>query len=119
MMKRTSAAVFLILSLLILFGCSSTPKGTIAISDLQKDGAKYLGKNVIAVGSADIRGSAPLAPQMFKLANRDGFIWVARPESAYSPDQERQVRVTGVFQKKHINIFGEVYYIEATKVEVE
>jgi hypothetical protein len=119
MIKRTSAAVFLILCLLISFGCSSTPSGTIAIRVLQKDAAKYLGKNVVVVGSADIRGSAPLAPQMFKLSNKDGYIWVSRPESAYSPDQERQVRVTGILQQKRLNIFGEVYYIEASKVEVE
>ena len=119
MMKRTSAAVFLIFCLLISIGCSSTPSGTIAIGDIQKDGAKYLGKNVVVVGAADIRGSAPFAPQMFKLTNKDGSVWVSRPESAYSPDQERQVRVTGTLQQKKLNIFGEVYCIDATKIEVE
>jgi hypothetical protein len=119
MMIRTSAAVILVLCLLISFGCSSTPSGTIAINDIQKDGAKYVGKNVVVVGAADIRGSAPFAPQMFKLTNKDGSVWVSRPESTYLPDQERQVRVTGTLQQKRLNIFGEVYCIEATKVEVE
>jgi len=117
-MKRTSAAVFLISCLLFSFGCSSTPSGTIAIADLQKDAAKHLGQNVVVVGTADIRTGA-LAPQMIKLYNKFDIIWVSRAESVYSPDQGRQVRVTGVLQQKHFNVLGDIYYIEAAKIEVE
>jgi hypothetical protein len=115
-MKSTSTAVFLILFLMISFGCS-TPSGTIAISDLQKNTAKYQGQQVAVVGTANVQ--TELSPQMFQLNNKYDSIWVSRPESAYNPDQGRQVRVTGTFQKKKFNVIGEVYYIEATKVEVE
>jgi hypothetical protein len=117
MMKGSSSAVFLILCLLISIGCSSTPSGTIAIPDIKKDAAKYLGQNVIVVGTADIQTDR--APEMFRLYNKYDSIWVLRPESTYYPDQGRQIRVTGTLQKKHFNIIGEVNYIDATKIEVE
>jgi hypothetical protein len=116
-MKRCSAAVFLILFLLISFGCSSTPSGTIAISDLQKNATKYLGQKVVVVGTADIK--TPLAPQMLKIYNKYDTIYVSRPESTYYPDSGRQIRVTGTLRHDHFNLIGEVDFIEATQIEVE
>ena len=116
-MKRFSAAGFLIVCLLISFGCSSTPSGTIAIGDLKKNAEKYLGQNVVVVGTADIKTER--SPDMIKMYTKFDYVWIARPESSYLPDQGRQIRVTGTFQKKLFNIIGEVYYIEAAKIEVE
>jgi hypothetical protein len=115
-MKGCFAAGFLIVCLMISFGCS-TPSGTVAIGDLQKNAAKYLGKNVIVVGTADIK--TELSPQMIKMYTKFDYVWISRPESSYLPDQGRQIRVTGTFQKKRFNIIGEVYFIEAAKIEVE
>jgi hypothetical protein len=117
MMKRSSAAVFPIFFLLISFGCSSTPSGTIAISDLQKNATKYLGQKVVVVGTADIK--TELAPKMLKLYNKFDFVYVSRPESSYYPDQGRPIRVTGTLRHERINLIGEVNFIDATKVEVE
>jgi hypothetical protein len=118
MMKRSSAAVWFILCLLVSFGCSSTPSGTIAVSELQKNPIKYLGQHVAVVGTADIHTES-LAPQMLKLCHKYDCIWVSRPESTYYPDQGRLIRVTGTFQQKRFNLIGEVYYIEADDIDVE
>jgi hypothetical protein len=117
MMKKSSTAVILFVCLLITIGCSSS--GTISVHDLQPaKAAKYLGQNVVVVGSADIK--TPGAPaRMFRLTDKYEYIWVERPESASEPPQGYQVRVTGTLQKKQTNIFGEVYCVVATKVEME
>jgi len=116
-MKRSSAAVLVCLCLLISIGCSSAPSGTISISDLQKNAAKYLGQNVVVVGAAEIR--TELSPQMIKITNKYDYVWVALPESEKEPPQGYQVRVTGTFQKGKFNIIGNVNYIQATTVKME
>ena len=117
-MTKVSTAVFLGLCLLISFGCSSTPSGTIAVRDLQKNPAQYLGQNVVAVGMADTR--TPLSSfRMFKLYSDSDFVWVALPEGAEEPMQGAMIRVTGTMQQKEFNIIGKSYYIEAAKVNVE
>jgi hypothetical protein len=117
-MKMSSAAVFMCFCLLISIGCSSTPSGTISVSDLQKNAEKYLGQNVVVVGAAEIRTElAP--PQMFKLTNKYDYVWIEIPESEKKPPQGYQIRVTGTFQKKQLNIIGNVYCIQATTVKME
>ena len=41
------------------------------------------------------------------------------PEGTEEPPQGIDVRVTGILQQKEFTIIGEVFYILATKVEME
>jgi hypothetical protein len=117
-MKNIYLAVFLILSLLILFGCSSIPSGTDKITDLQKQGAQRLGQNVVVVGMADTK--TPLSSfRMFKLYQNENFIWVTLPEDAEEPPQGMNVRAAGVLQEKEFSVIGKVIYVEATKITME
>jgi hypothetical protein len=117
-MKRLCTAIFLVLSLLLSFGCSSIPSGTESIIELQKKGAERLGQNVIVVGMADSK--TPLSSfRMLKVYQNEEFIWVTLPEGAEEPPQGVDIRVTGALQQKEFNIIGKVLYIEATKVAME
>jgi len=117
-MKNIYVAAFLVLSLLLLFGCSSVPSGTEKIVDLQKQGASRLGQNVIVVGMADTK--TPLSSfRMFKLYQDENFIWVTLPEGAEEPPQGMTVRAAGVLQQKEFNVIGKVIYVEAAKVTME
>jgi hypothetical protein len=118
-MKKLCAAVFLALWLLISFGCSSTPSGTISIGDIQKNTAQYLGQNVVVVGMADTRTSGS-SFGLFKLSNNDyKYLWVKLPEGAEEPPQGIKVRVFGTLREGQFNILGKIFYIESTKVAME
>jgi hypothetical protein len=118
MMKKSSAAVLLCMCLLISIGCSSAPSGTVAVHDLQPaNAAKYLGQNIVVVGSAEIR--SPRSPEMFRLTDKYEYIWVLRQESTSKPPQGYKVQVTGTLKKGQQNLIGDVYYIDATKVEMD
>lgn len=117
-MQNLYTSVFLILALLLSYGCSSIPSGTDKIVDLQKDGAARLGQNVTVVGMADVK--TPLSSfRLFKLYQGQNFIWVELPEGAEEPPQGMNVRVTGAMQEKEFAIIGKVIHIEATKVAME
>jgi hypothetical protein len=117
-MKNFYVAVILVLSLLLLFGCSSVPSGTDKITNLVKQGAERLGQNVVVVGMADTK--TPLSSfRMFKLYQDSDFIWVTLPEGAEEPPQGMNVRAAGVLQQKEFNVIGKVFYVEATKVTME
>jgi len=117
-MKNSCSAVFLILSLLLFFGCSSIPSGTDKITDLQTKGAERLGQNVIVVGMADTK--TPLSSfRMFKVYQNEDFIWVTLPEGAEEPPQGMTVRAAGVLQQKEFTVIGKVFYVEATKISME
>jgi hypothetical protein len=117
-MKKLFAAIIVGGVLLLSFGCSSTPAGTIAISELQKNAASRLGQEVVVVGMAETK--TPLSSfGMFKLFRKSDYIWVTMPEGAEEPPQGLDVRVTGTLQQKKFDLVGEVYYIEATKIRME
>ena len=117
-MKKLFAVIFIAVLLLISFGCSSTPAGTIAISELEKNAASYVGKEVVVVGMAETK--TPLTSfRMFKLYKGNNYIWSSIPEGTEEPPQAVQVRVTGVMQQKEFSIVGNIYYIEATAVRME
>ncbi len=117
-MKKVSTAVILGLWLLLSLGCSSTPPGTISISDIEKNAVERIGQNVVVVGMADTR--TPLSSfKMFKLYNGSKFLWATIPEGAEEPPQGVQVRVTGTLQQKEFNVIGKVVYIESTKIAME
>jgi hypothetical protein len=117
-MKRFYAATIVGLLLLISFGCSSTPSGTVAIEDLQKNAATQVGQNVVVVGLAELKTqNAP--PRMFKIYRQNHSFWVLLPESASEPPQGSDVRVSGTLQQKEFNLLGKVYYIQADKVRME
>ncbi len=118
LMRKLCAGIFIGVMLLLAFGCSSTPSGTIAISELQKTAASRLGQEVVVVGDAETK--TPLSSfKMFKLFKGSDYIWVTIPEGAEEPPQAVSVRVTGTLQQKEFNIVGKVYYIEATKLRLE
>jgi hypothetical protein len=117
-MNKFFTAVFLGVWLLISIGCSSIPSGTMAIKDIQANPAEQLGKEVVAVGIAETRTSMS-SFRMFKLYQGSDNIWVTLPEETEEPPQGIKVRVTGPLQEKEFTIIGKVYYIEATKVEME
>ena len=117
-MKKTLAAVFIGLCLLISIGCSSTPEGTERIKDLLKDPESILGKEVVSVGLAETK--TPLSSfHMFKLYDGGDFIWVKYPDSGEEPPQGIKVRVYGNLLQGEFNIIGKVYYIESSKVAME
>jgi hypothetical protein len=116
-MKKSCTAVFLGLCLLILIGCSSTPSGTIAVRDIQKDAAKYLGQTVVVVGTAEIK--TPLAPKMIRLFNEYDAVYVELSDAVTAPPQGYKIRVTGTLKHGKRNIIGEVDYIEAAKIQME
>jgi len=117
-MKRLCTVSFLVLPLLLSFGCSSIPSGTESITELQKKGAERLGQNVIVVGMADTRTNLS-SFRMLKVYQNESFIWVMRPEGAEEPPQGMNIRVTGVLQQKEFTVIGKVFYIEATKIAME
>ena len=117
-MKKCSAAVLLGLWLLISLGCSSTPSGTIAVKDLQKNMADKLGQNVVVVAMTDIRTELS-SFKMFKLYQSNSFVWASIPEGTEEPPQGIKVRVTGVVQQKEFPAVGKIYFIESTSVAME
>lgn len=117
-MKNLYTAVFLMVALMLSYGCSSIPAGTDKIVDLEKSGAARLGQNVTVVGMAETK--TPLSSfGMFKLYQNQNFIWVALPEGAEEPPQGMNVRVAGVIQEKEFTIIGKAFYIEASKITME
>lgn len=117
-MKKLCAATFIGVVLLLSFGCSSTPSGTIAIGELKKTAESRLGQEVVVVGEADTK--TPLsALGMFKLFKGNDYIWTTIPEGTEEPPLSAYVRVTGTLQQKEFNLVGTVYYIEATKIRME
>jgi hypothetical protein len=117
-MKKVCAAAFISLLLLLSISCSSIPEGTEKISELQKNAASMLGKEVVVVGMADTK--SPLSSfRMFKLYQDSEYIWAMVPEGAEDPPQGISVRVTGLWQKKKFDIIGETYFVETTKLRME
>ena len=117
-MKNLCTAIFLVLALLLTFGCSSIPSGTDVITDLQKKGAAAIGQNVVVVGMAD--NKTPLSSfRMIKLYQGQDYIWVILPEGAEEPPQGMTVRVTGTIQEKEFTVIGKAVHIEATKIAME
>jgi hypothetical protein len=118
LMKKLCAATVIGVALLLSFGCSSTPSGTIAINELQKTAASRLGQDVVVIGMVETK--TPLSSfKMFKLFKGSDNIWVSIPEGTEEPPQAVSVRVTGKLQQKEFNIVGKAYYIEATKITME
>jgi hypothetical protein len=117
-MKKLCVATFIGVLLLLTFGCSSTPEGTIAISELEKTAASRLGQEVVVVGMAETK--TPLSSfRMFKLYKGNDAFWSSIPEGAEEPPQAIKVRVTGILQQKDFSIVGKIFYIEATKIRME
>lgn len=117
-MKKFCAATIVGLLLLLSFGCSSTPSGTVAIKDLQQNAATRVGQNVVVVGMAEM--NTPNAPtKMFRIYRDNRYFWVSLPESAPEPPQGADVRVSGTLQQKEFSLIGKVYYIQADKVSLE
>jgi hypothetical protein len=115
-MKNVCAAAVLGLLLLFSIGCSSTPSGTISVSDVQKP--ERLGQNVVVVGMAETKTSLSTF-NMFKLYNDQRFVWVELQPSMEMPPQGYNVRVFGTLQQKEYNVIGKVYCIQATKIAME
>ena len=117
-MKKGCAAALLSLLLLLSISCSSIPAGTEKITDLQKNAASKLGKEVVVVGMVDNRSSMS-SFKMFRLFQNNDYIWATVPEGKSEPPQGINVRVTGPLQQKKFDIIGEVYYIESTNLQME
>ncbi len=117
-MKKVCAAALVSLLLLLSISCSSIPAGTEKITDLQKNGASKLGKEVIVVGMADNRSSMS-SFRLFKLYQGNDFIWAKVPEGKEEPPQGINVRVTGPLQKQKFEVIGEVYFVDSTKLAME
>jgi hypothetical protein len=119
-MKKLCVAVFLSAWLLITLGCSSTPSGTVSVSDLIKKESELLGQNVVIVGTAETRTSMA-SFNMFKVFNRSGdSIWVTFPDTDSMPPQGASIRVSGKLDRKKFTGFPEdQLYIEATAVAIE
>jgi hypothetical protein len=117
-MKKYSAAALLGLWLLISMGCSSAPSGTMSVENLKKNMAAQLGQNVVVVALTDVRTELS-SFKMFKLYESNSFVWASIPEGTEEPPQGYKVRVTGVVKEKEFPAVGKIYFIEATKVEME
>jgi len=118
MMKRLCAVGLLLLSLLLVYGCSSIPAGTDKITDLLKNGAGRLGQNVTVVGLAETK--TPMTSfRMFKIYQGGEFIWVKLPEGVEEPPQGMNVRVAGVLKEDEFTVIGKVFYIDASSVRME
>jgi hypothetical protein len=118
LMNKLCAATVIGVVLLLSFGCSSTPAGTVAISELQKTAASRLGQDVVAIGMVETKTSLA-SFKMFKLFKGSDYIWVTIPEGAAEPPQGISVKVTGKLQQKETDLEGKVYCIEATKISME
>jgi len=117
-MTKTCAAALISLLLLLSIGCSSIPEGTQKITELQKNGASMVGKEVVVVGMADNKSSMS-SFKLFRLYQDNNYIWATIPEGKEEPPQGINVRVTGPLQHKKFDIIGEVYYVESTKLQME
>jgi len=115
-MKRLCAAAILGLWLLVSLGCSSTPPGTVSVTDVQKP--ERVGQNVVVVGMAETKTSMSTF-RMFQLFNEQKAIWVELEPAIEMPPQGVNVRVTGTLQQKDYNVIGKVYCIQAKKVAME
>jgi hypothetical protein len=117
-MKKVCAAALVTLLLLLSVSCSSIPAGTEKITDLQKNAASKLGKEVVVVGMAD--NKTPMSSfKLFKLYQESDYIWAKVPEGKEEPPQGINVRVTGPLQKQKFEIIGEIYYVDSTKLTME
>jgi hypothetical protein len=117
-MKKLYAATIIGVMLLLSFGCSSTPSGTIAINELNQSMASKLGQDVVVVGEAETKTQLS-SFKMFKIFRGNDNVWVAIPEGTEEPPQAVKVRVSGKVQQKEFNLVGKIYYIEATKIRME
>jgi hypothetical protein len=118
-MKKLCVAVFLSSWLLVTLGCSSIPTGTLAIDDINAREAELLGREVVVVGTAEIKTNMSTF-DMFKVYQGGDFIWVAfNPDFVTMPPQGLDVRATGTLGKKTFTAIGEQLYIEATSVAME
>jgi hypothetical protein len=118
MMKKLCGATIIGLWLLISFGCSSTPPGTISVKDLVKNSATQVGQHVVVVGMSEIQTSnAP--PRMFRVFKSSDYLWVELPEDASEPPEGVDIRISGTLQQKEFPLLGKVYYIQADKVSLE
>ncbi len=115
-MKKLCVAAILGLWLLFSIGCSSTPPGTISVTDVQKP--ERVGQNVVVVGMAETKTSMSTF-KMFQLFNGQKSIWVELDPSIEMPPQGVDVRVTGTLQQKEYNVIGKVYCIQASEVKME
>jgi hypothetical protein len=118
LMNKLCAATIIGLVLLLSFGCSSAPSGTVAISELQKTAASRLDQEVVVVGMAETKTSLS-SFRMFKLFKGTDFVWTSIPEGTEEPPQAVSVRVTGVMKQKEFNIVGKIYYLEAKTIKME
>ncbi len=117
-MKKLYAATIIGIVLLLSFGCSSTPSGTIAISELNQAAASKLGQDVVVIGEAETKTQLS-SFKMFKIFKGSDYIWVTIPDGAEEPPQAVKVRVSGKLQQKEFNLVGKIYYIEAAKIRME
>ena len=115
-MKKLCTGAILGLWLLFAIGCSSTPSGTISVSDAQKP--ERVGQNVVVVGMAETKTSMSTF-RMFQLFNGQKAIWVELEPSTEMPPQGVDVRVSGTLQQKNYNVIGKVYCIQDAKVKME
>ena len=117
-MRKLIPAVILCICMLLTFACSSTPSGTVSVQEILQAGAAKIGQDVVVVGKAEMKHELA-AFHMFRLYNKDQYIWVQVPKGEDDPGQGMEFRVTGTVQKKTFKLIGETIYIEATKVGVE
>ena len=115
-MKKLCAVTLASVLLLISIACSSIPKGTESIDQLQKNAAARIGQNVIVVGMAETK--TPMASssfKMFKVYQDNNSMWVTLQPGTEMPPQGVNVRVSGTLQQKQFSVIGQVYYIEANQ----
>ncbi len=118
-MKRLCTAVFLCVGLLVAYGCSSAPSGTVAVGDVLKMESELLGQQVVVLGRAETQ-TAMSQFNMFKIYKGGDNLWVEFPEMDTMPPQAEKIRVEGIVKKKKFSgIPEEQLYIEAKSVTLE
>ena len=120
MMKKISTAILLGSLLIILAGCSTTPEGTVALKDLQRNIEQQIGQKVVVVGNADVRIPGMASHGLFRLYKGYDAVLVTVPEGEKDPPQGARVRVTGVIAEEEFSGgIGRKVYINAQSVRME
>jgi hypothetical protein len=119
-MKKNSTTLLFCLLLLVLIGCSSTPEGTVAIKDLQKNIEQQIGQKVVVVGTADTSASGMSTTGLFRLYKGNEAVWVSVPERGSAPPQGVRIRVTGVIAENTFSGgIGRRVYVDLESITME
>jgi len=119
-MKKIPIAFGLLM--MIFAGCSSSPEGTVAIKDLQRDIERQIGQRVVVIGSVDTKDNSLSSPEarLFRLYKGNDTVLASIPEGTEAPPQGVRVRVTGVVAEKDFPAgIGRKVYIEAETITME